>query len=84
MISTLAVAMRSIVNPLDSMNLNRVFPGRANGTLTERIAFNVIKVIRDYNVECLIDFHGGGYCCESAPHVAIVDVDREDLLKKVI
>lgn len=84
MISPLAVAMRSIVNPLDSMNLNRVFPGRTNGILTERIAFNVIKVIRDYNVECLVDFHGGGYCCESAPHVAIVDVDREDLLKRAI
>jgi len=82
MVNPLAVAMRSVVTPLDSMNLNRVFPGRAGGTLTERIAHALSKYLADSGVEYLVDFHGGGYCCESAPHAAIVDVGDEELLEK--
>jgi len=51
--------LRSIyINPMDGLNLNRVFPGKADGTASEQIANwvmqNVIKQANYY-----IDLHGG-------------------------
>ncbi len=47
-------------NPVDQKNLNRVYPGKEDGTLSERIAYaitNEIIVISDY----YIDLHGGEF-----------------------
>jgi predicted deacylase len=45
-------------SPVDGKNLNRVYPGRADGTLSERIADTIYRqVIRQADV--LIDMHGG-------------------------
>lgn len=44
-------------SPLDSLNLNRVFPGRADGRPTERLAHRIMRDIvarSDY----LVDLHG--------------------------
>lgn len=51
--------IRSIyINPMDGVNLNRVFPGKANGSASEQIAAwltqNVIK-----KADYFIDLHGG-------------------------
>lgn len=49
-------------SPLDGRNMNRVFPGRADGTITERIArFVTDEVLARADV--VIDIHaaGGGY-----------------------
>jgi predicted deacylase len=46
------------VNPVDGKNLNRVFPGKADGTLTEQIAYvisNEVIAKSDY----FIDVHAG-------------------------
>lgn len=41
-------------------NLNRVFPGKADGTITERIAYTIFnEVILKSRV--ILDFHTGGY-----------------------
>lgn len=51
---------RIAVNPSDGKNLNRVFPGRADGSATEQIAdFLTREVVRrsDY----LIDMHAGSW-----------------------
>lgn len=46
------------VNPFDRKNLNRVFPGRADGTQAERIAWALTtEVIR--RCDAHIDVHGG-------------------------
>lgn len=45
-------------NPVDNKNLNRVFPGNEDGTISERIAFTITNEIikrSDY----YIDLHGG-------------------------
>ncbi|MCD6468515.1 MAG: succinylglutamate desuccinylase/aspartoacylase family protein [Thermoplasmata archaeon] len=39
-VNTLAFRARSRVDPIDDKNLNRVFPGKKNGTVTERIAYH--------------------------------------------
>jgi predicted deacylase len=44
--------------PADWKNLNRVFPGRADGTLTERIAHVLTRDVID-RVEAFIDVHCG-------------------------
>ncbi|RYF56297.1 MAG: succinylglutamate desuccinylase [Comamonadaceae bacterium] len=46
-------------SPLDEGNLNRLFPGRANGSPTEMIAHYVQSVLFEM-VELVIDLHSGG------------------------
>jgi predicted deacylase len=41
----------------DSRNLNRVFPGRADGNLTERTAFAISEMIRKEQIDLTIDVH---------------------------
>lgn len=41
----------------DSRNLNRTFPGRADGNLTERTAFAISELIRREKIDMTIDVH---------------------------
>lgn len=53
-----AFQVASRVSPIDSINLNRIFPGRRDGSITEMIAHYVntkLLPIADY----LFDFHAG-------------------------
>jgi hypothetical protein len=45
-------------SPVDGKNLNRVYPGRADGTLTERIAHVITQEIIE-RADYLVDLHGG-------------------------
>ena len=47
-------------SPVDNKNLNRVFPGKKDGTQTERIAFIITQKIIDQS-DYLIDLHGGEF-----------------------
>ncbi|MBX3427120.1 MAG: succinylglutamate desuccinylase/aspartoacylase family protein [Pirellulales bacterium] len=42
----------------DGLDLARTFPGRSHGSLTERIAWELTKLIQ--SADCLIDLHTGG------------------------
>ncbi|OGG54430.1 MAG: hypothetical protein A3F84_06720 [Candidatus Handelsmanbacteria bacterium RIFCSPLOWO2_12_FULL_64_10] len=46
-------------SPLDGLNLARVFPGDANGSVTQRIAFWVTERLLK-GADLLIDLHSGG------------------------
>jgi hypothetical protein len=48
-------------------NLNRCYPGRADGFLTERIAFGIMELIREERVDIGIDLH------ESAPEYPVIN-----------
>lgn len=41
----------------DIRNLNRTYPGRVNGTLTERAAYAVMEIIRTEGVDIAVDMH---------------------------
>ena len=41
----------------ETRNLNRAYPGRPDGTLTERIAFAIVSLIRAEKVALVIDLH---------------------------
>jgi hypothetical protein len=45
-------------NPWDQKNLNRVYPGKPNGTVTERIAYAITTQIID-KADYLVDMHAG-------------------------
>jgi len=42
---------------MDIRNLNRAWPGRANGTLTEKTTFAFMNLIRQEKVDVVIDLH---------------------------
>ena len=42
---------------IDIRNLNRAWPGRANGTLTEKTTFAFMNMIRQEKVDVVIDLH---------------------------
>ena len=48
-------------------NLNRCYPGRADGFLTERIAFGIMELIRKEHVDIGVDLH------ESAPEYPVIN-----------
>ena len=46
------------VNPVDSKSMNRFYPGKADGTQTERASYLITKQIVE-RCDYLIDYHGG-------------------------
>jgi uncharacterized protein len=46
------------INPVDGKNMNRMYPGRLNGTQTERISYFVTSQVVE-RCDHLIDMHGG-------------------------
>lgn len=43
--------------PLEARNLNRAFPGRPDGSLTEQIAYGITELIRTEGIDLTIDLH---------------------------
>ena len=63
-----AYSTRTIyLHPADRKNLNRVFPGRADGTESERLAFQVHQDLLR-TCDCMIDLHGGDMNEALVPH----------------
>jgi len=51
-------ARAAFLSPIDGLNLNRTFPGRPNGTISEVIAhvlLNEVVALADFHIDC----HGG-------------------------
>jgi hypothetical protein len=46
------------LNPVDGKNMNRTYPGRPDGTQSERASFAITKQVVEQS-DHLIDFHGG-------------------------
>ena len=46
------------VNPLDNKSMNRFYPGKMDGTQTDRVSFVIAKEVVD-RCDYLIDYHGG-------------------------
>lgn len=64
-----AVLGATRVSPLDTGNLNRVFPGDPNGGPTWKIADYVENVLLPM-VDVVADFHGGGASLDYRPHAS--------------
>ncbi len=51
----------------EARNLNRCYPGREKGYLTERVAFSIMELIRKERIDIGIDLH------ESAPEYPVIN-----------
>lgn len=56
------------LNPADDRNLNREFPGKADGTETQQMAWAIEKLLYP-EADFLLDLHGGDWNEELAPLV---------------
>lgn len=70
-------------NPVDRKNLNRVFPGRGDGSASERIADAISSVFLP-RTETVIDLHSFGILWDCAPSVIMHPVSDADLMDKMI
>jgi predicted deacylase len=67
------------VTPYDGKNLNRVFPGKVNGTFSDQLAYFIFNTVIKPS-DAFIDLHGGdmvedllpftGYAANAAPEVS--------------
>lgn len=69
------------VIPEDNKNLNRVFPGNKEGTISERIAFHFSKYLYP-KLDFFLDIHGGDLFEDVMPFIYAPGIGEEDVLKK--
>jgi len=78
-----AMRANARLSPIDGGNMNRVFPGRRDGTITEMIAHYVsIAVLPD--ADAVIDIHSGGRSMYFAPSAIMHDLDDRDLYDRTM
>lgn len=65
-----AVQVGQRLSPVDNKDLNRVFPGSPNGSLTEVIAHYVHEEILPL-CGAVIDLHSGGYSLDFVPYISM-------------
>ncbi|MER9670850.1 succinylglutamate desuccinylase/aspartoacylase family protein [Mesorhizobium sp. M0203] len=78
-----AVQAWSRNTPIDGLNLNRVFPGRADGSVTERIADAVSRLLLPM-ADTVFDLHSGGPSWDLPPATTTHPIDDADLMAKTV
>lgn len=76
-----AVAAGQRLSPLDNKDMNRVFPGRPNGTISEVIAHYVHEEILPL-CDAVIDLHSGGASLALMPYISMHYLDNRDQHKR--
>jgi len=65
----LAQALRIRLNPIDNKDLDLAYPGKNNGTATERLASVLFGFAS--SADCVIDLHSGGVGSKNIPHIYV-------------
>ncbi|WP_287115555.1 succinylglutamate desuccinylase/aspartoacylase family protein [Mesorhizobium sp.] len=78
-----AVQAWSRNTPIDGLNLNRVFPGRAEGSVTERIADAVSRVLLPM-ADIVFDLHSFGPMWDFPPASTTHPIADGDLMTKTV
>lgn len=78
-----AVVAGRRLSPLDEGNLNRLFPGEANGTPTQMIAHYIVSVLLPLS-DLVIDLHSGGKSGSYYPCCLIRDGGIESETERLI
>lgn len=66
--------------PEDNKNLNRVFPGEENGTISEKIAFAFSKYLYP-RLDFFIDLHGGDLFEEVMPFIYAPGIGEKEVIE---
>ncbi|MEZ4670835.1 MAG: succinylglutamate desuccinylase/aspartoacylase family protein [Anaerolineae bacterium] len=74
-------ARQAFLVPEDGKNLNRVFPGKATGSVAERMAFTIMNDVVPH-ISAWIDMHGGDIPEALIPFAGTVLTGNADLDKK--
>ncbi|PBC04124.1 succinylglutamate desuccinylase/aspartoacylase family protein [Mesorhizobium sp. WSM3860] len=82
-LNPLAVEAWSRNTPLDGLNLNRVFPGHAYGSVTERIADAVSRVLLPM-VDIVFDLHSFGPTWDFPPAATTHPIADPDLMARTV
>ena len=81
-----AIHVGARCSPLDGVNMNRAFPGRRTGSITEMLCHYVSYVLLP-RVEAVIDIHSGGKTLDFVPFAAmhyLSDADQFERTRKVV
>ncbi|MDF2096561.1 succinylglutamate desuccinylase/aspartoacylase domain-containing protein [Aquibaculum arenosum] len=73
-----AVCSATRLSPIDGLNMNRVFPGQRDGTVTQMIAHYVYSELLPL-VDVVVDLHSGGKTLEFVPSVIMHALPDSDL-----
>jgi N2-acetyl-L-2,4-diaminobutanoate deacetylase len=73
-----AVQAGQRVSPIDQLDMNRCFPGKANGTISQLIAHYVHECILPV-CDAVIDLHAGGYSLDLLPYNSMHYLPDPDL-----
>lgn len=65
------------VSPIDQVNMNRCFPGRPDGTVTQKIAHYFDSVLVPM-ADVVLDYHSGGKTLDFLPYAAAHYLDDAD------
>lgn len=65
------------LSPMDGLNLNRVFPGEPNGSITSMIAHYVSTELIPM-ADIVVDLHSGGMTLEYLPTILMHELEDED------
>ncbi|MBB6305578.1 MULTISPECIES: succinylglutamate desuccinylase/aspartoacylase family protein [Rhizobium] len=63
-----AIEMGTRASPMDGKDLNRVYPGKSDGSVSERIAYFITNAILPHVIAAL-DLHAGGYTTSMVPSI---------------
>lgn len=63
-----AIEAGTRTSPLDGMDLNRVFPGHCDGSVSERIAYFITNAVLPH-VIAVLDLHAGGQTTSMVPSI---------------
>ncbi|MBO9447400.1 N(2)-acetyl-L-2,4-diaminobutanoate deacetylase DoeB [Ruegeria sp. R14_0] len=64
------------ISPVDGLNLNRIFPGKPNGTVTEKIADYFLSQLIPL-ADIVLDYHSGGKSLDFIPFAAAHVLDNK-------
>lgn len=71
------------LSPIDGKNMNRIFPGSRNGTVTELIAHYVTEKILPL-CDVVVDIHSGGKTLDFMPCSVMHQLDDAELMDKTL
>jgi N-alpha-acetyl-L-2,4-diaminobutyrate deacetylase len=76
-----AVRSGTRLSPIDGLNMNRVFPGRREGSVTELIAHYVSQCLLPL-ADAVVDLHSGGKTLQFLPAAIIHRVSNAELMSR--
>ena len=68
-------------NPIDGINMNRIFPGKLDGFLSEQLAYYFYHEILE-KCDMVVDMHGGGVALAISPTVIYREMGSDELQAK--